>query len=351
MSRPGVVRLDAASAAVAVASPFAEEDLSLAGGVAALVVADPDVVAWRAWRSAAGDGPVARLPCVTVARPPALGAGDAEALGFDLVLAPDGGTWTGHDDPDGAAAGLVAAVEASPDAAWALVQLVRAGVSHDVDRGLWAESLVYGLLQTGPAFAAWRAARPAPPARAPEERPAVAVEHGDGEVVVALDRPHVRNAFDARTRDELVEVLRALGTGPPGGRVRLTGRGPAFCSGGDLSEFGTQHDAVLAHAVRAARNPARWLARLAGRVTLVADVHGACIGAGVELAAYAGEVVASEDAFFALPEVGMGLVPGAGGTVSVPRRVGRARFLWMALTGARLDARTARAWGLVDRLV
>jgi enoyl-CoA hydratase/carnithine racemase len=62
-------------------------------------------------------------------------------------------------------------------------------------------------------------------------------------------------------------------------------------------------------------------------------------------------VVATEDAWFALPEVGMGLIPGAGGTMSVPRRIGRQRTARLALTGERLDAVTARAWRLVDEIV
>jgi enoyl-CoA hydratase/carnithine racemase len=81
-----------------------------------------------------------------------------------------------------------------------------------------------------------------------------------------------------------------------------------------------------------------------------AEVQGACVGAGVELAAWAADVVAAEDAFFRLPEVAMGLIPGAGGTVSLPRRIGRQRTAWLAITGSRLDAATARAWGLVDRI-
>ena len=87
---------------------------------------------------------------------------------------------------------------------------------------------------------------------------------------------------------------------------------------------------------------------LAGRVRF--EVHGACIGAGAELPAFSREVVARGDAFFALPEVGFGLVPGAGGTASLPRRIGRQRTAWLALTGERIDAATALAWGLIDEV-
>ena len=90
------------------------------------------------------------------------------------------------------------------------------------------------------------------------------------------------------------------------------------------------------------------LARIARRVR--AELHGACVGAGIELPAFASRVVAREDAFFQLPELSMGLIPGAGGTVSLPRRIGRQRTAWLALTGARLEAATALDWGLVDEL-
>ena len=61
-------------------------------------------------------------------------------------------------------------------------------------------------------------------------------------------------------------------------------------------------------------------------------------------------MIARSDATFQLPELSMGLVPGAGGTVSIPRRIGRERFAQMALTGATIDATTALSWGLVDEI-
>jgi enoyl-CoA hydratase/carnithine racemase len=81
-----------------------------------------------------------------------------------------------------------------------------------------------------------------------------------------------------------------------------------------------------------------------------ARVHGACIGAGAELPAFVGRVVAAEGTFFQLPELSMGLVPGAGGTASLPRRIGRQRTAWMALSGERVDVETALRWGLVDEI-
>jgi enoyl-CoA hydratase/carnithine racemase len=90
------------------------------------------------------------------------------------------------------------------------------------------------------------------------------------------------------------------------------------------------------------------VATLASKVEV--RVHGSCVGAGMELPAFAGRVVAHPAARFALPELSLGLVPGAGGTVSLPRRIGRHRTALLGLTGAVIDAPTALAWGLVDEL-
>jgi enoyl-CoA hydratase/carnithine racemase len=79
-------------------------------------------------------------------------------------------------------------------------------------------------------------------------------------------------------------------------------------------------------------------------------IHGACIGAGVEISAFAGRVTAAPAAWFQLPELAMGLIPGAGGCVSVPRRIGRQRAALMMLSGQRIDAQTALRWGLIDAI-
>jgi enoyl-CoA hydratase/carnithine racemase len=81
-----------------------------------------------------------------------------------------------------------------------------------------------------------------------------------------------------------------------------------------------------------------------------AHLHGACMGAGIELAAFARRVVAAADAAIGLPEVTLGLIPGAGGTISLPRRIGRHRTALLALSGKNVDAATALEWGLVDEV-
>jgi enoyl-CoA hydratase/carnithine racemase len=201
------------------------------------------------------------------------------------------------------------------------------------------------MLQTGPELAACGPpATPSPPSL----EPAVLMERNGARLDLTLNRPRRHNAFSAEMRDALVEALRVVVGDASISEVVVRGAGASFSSGGDLEEFGTRPDPATAHAIRSTRNAARLLADCAGRVRF--EVHGACIGAGVELPAFAARVVARAGAFFELPEVAMGLVPGAGGTVSIPRRIGRQRTAQFALAGQRVDAETAWRWGLVDDL-
>jgi enoyl-CoA hydratase/carnithine racemase len=216
--------------------------------------------------------------------------------------------------------------------------------------GLVAESALYSALQAGPEHRAWRAAtpvahRPGADGDDDDSGERVRVERVGDQLRIALARPERRNALDVAMRDQLLAAL-AIAEADPDLHVVLGGDGPSFCAGGDLDEFGTAPDPATAHLVRLRRSVGAALHRLATRTTV--HVHGANAGSGVELAAFAGRVVAGPDATFVLPELAMGLVPGAGGTVSLPRRIGRHRTAWLALTGRPVDAATARAWGLVD---
>jgi enoyl-CoA hydratase/carnithine racemase len=252
---------------------------------------------------------------------------------------------------DEAVARLEAAVARSPRAAVACGQLVRqtAALAPQPGAGttaaLAAEAAAYSLLLGGPEFARWLAERGASRRREPPPEPVHLTREGAG-LLIVLDDPGRRNAFSARMREALFDAMVLAQADDTIGSVTLRGTGPAFCAGGDLDEFGTAEDLVAAYMVRLARAPWRKLDRIAHKVTVYA--HGACVGAGTEISAYAGRVVAAPDAFFALPEVQMGLVPGAGGSVSVPRRIGRWRAAWLMLTGDRLPAPAALRWGLAD---
>jgi enoyl-CoA hydratase/carnithine racemase len=163
---------------------------------------------------------------------------------------------------------------------------------------------------------------------------------------IALARPERRNALSVELRDALVEALDLAVADPSIESVAIAGDGPDFCAGGDLAEFGTAPDPATAHAVRSARSPAAAVVACRDRVDF--RLHGACVGAGAELAAFGRRVIAGADTWFQLPELGFGLIPGAGGCVSLVRRIGRQRTAWLAVSGERIDAATALAWGLVD---
>ncbi len=277
---------------------------------------------------------LATLPTVVVS----VGArADAPPGWADLAVAP----------ASAELATVTATVAARPMAATVLAVLLRTGGGRSVAAGLVAESTAYGLLQAGPEFAAWREATPARH-RPDEDRPAVLVERDGDELTVTLHRPSVRNALDAAMRDELVAALDLPARDPTIARVHLRGAGDSFCSGGDLDEFGSRPDPVAAHLLRLVRSPARALAAVADRT--VAHLHGHAYGSGIELAAGCAQVVAAPSTRIALPEVRIGLVPGAGGTVTLPRRIGRHATLSLALGHESIDAETALGWGLVDEV-
>ncbi len=287
---------------------------------------------------------LAQLPCPTIGVGKPVGLADRIAPHLDVLL-----------DHRAQVDLVLSAIETSPLAAASLVQLLRMSETLDVHKGLIAESLVYSMLQSGPEFGGWltryRAAHPINPLKpntGSDSEPAVRIQRSGDRLRLTLNRPARRNAFSMEIRDGLAEGLALAAADPSLLEIVLSGEGEVFCSGGDLDEFGTLPDPSTAHAIRSARNVGRQLAQCASRVRV--EVHGACIGAGIELPAFASRIVARPGTFFSLPEVSMGLVPGAGGTTSIPRRIGRQRTAWWALTGARIDTQTALDWGLIDEI-
>ncbi len=283
---------------------------------------------------------LAILPCVTIAIESGVDSASLSALAdaCDVRVA-----------SEGALAPIEATLARTPIAAVAYAQLLRAAPRRSVYEGLVAESFVYSTLQAGAEFGAWLDARRKRRKQVRAEvDPPVRMDRVRDQLEIHLTRAAKHNAFSRAMRDGLSEALQLALADPSIDEVILSGEGPSFCSGGDLDEFGSFPDPAAAHAIRTTRSPALLLSRLADRVRV--EVHGACIGAGVELPAFTSRVIADEDAFFQLPEVALGLVPGAGGTASLPRRIGRQRTAWLGLSAERIDARTALAWGLVDEV-
>lgn len=261
------------------------------------------------------------------------------------VLAPrgPGATWVAADAA--ALERIELGVAAAPRAAATLAEVLRVTSQVGVVDGIAAESHAYSMLLASEEFARWRASRPS--ASLPPEGDMPVRMERDGDLLrVVLDRPRRRNAFGRAVRDGMLDAIDLAMVDASIAQVELSGAGPCFCSGGDLDEFGTARDVGEAHRVRMRAHAGLALSRLAERLTV--RVHGACIGAGVELPAFANRVVARDGTWFQLPELAMGLIPGAGGTVSLTRRIGRWRTAYLALTGDRLDLATGLAWGLVD---
>ncbi len=244
---------------------------------------------------------------------------------------------------------LQAVVTEAPIAAVVLDAVLRQTEHLTPARGLAAEAHAYGALLAGKEFARWREANPTdstPGSADPASRPRVRATREDDRLEIVLDHPEVHNAFDAAMRDELCGAL-DIARADPDLAVRLSGAGPSFCAGGALWEFGVTEPASTIP-IRRLRSPTARLLELGARAEV--RLHGACVGAGIEMGAAAGRVVAAPDAIARLPEVSMGLIPGAGGTVSLVQRIGRHATARLALCGHAVDASEMLALGLVDEI-
>lgn len=274
------------------------------------------------------------LPCPTIA----LGT-TAHPLApvFDVVL-PDTTELTR----------ITANIAQTPLAALVLVQVLRRTEGLAMQAALTVESLGYATLQTGAEFQRWLATR-APLDIPTDTEPPLQLQRDGNTVRLRLNRPAQRNAITVKLRDALCEALQLVVLDPSIQRVDIRGNGACFSIGGALEEFGSIGDGSVAHAIRSVRLPANLLAQCGERVEF--HVHSACIGAGAEIPAFGARVTASRNAFFQLPELQFGLIPGAGGCVSLPRRIGRQRTAYMALSMKKINAATALAWGLIDAIV
>ena len=319
---------------------------ALFGRPLVLFEATPDSLPSSAAARATLHARLGELPCPVIAiqapdkHPPAAGLAELTELA-DVVVS-----------SLREAQSLVRNICANPLAAMVLVQLLRHNARVGMADGLFAESLAYATLQGGAEFQAFlhtrAAAGAAPAAPAPVDEPAVRLSRTDDVLGITLNQPGRRNALSIAMRDGLIEALQLLAADGSLRTAIIDGAGACFCTGGDLDEFGLAGDPAAAHAIRSTRNAGRLIAEQAARIEC--RVHRACIGSGIELPAFAGRIVASPDTIFQLPEITMGLIPGAGGTVSITRRIGRQRTAYMALSARRINAQTALAWGLVDAI-
>ncbi|MFC1982832.1 enoyl-CoA hydratase/isomerase family protein [Chloroflexota bacterium] len=172
----------------------------------------------------------------------------------------------------------------------------------------------------------------------------------DGVGYVILNRPQALNAYSLQMRDELYEVLGAIRDDPEVKVAIFQGAGEeAFCAGADLTEFLTAPSPVIARQARWERDI--WGLFLGISKPLIAALHGYVLGSGIEIALCCDIGLASEDAQFGLPEVGLGIIPAAGGSQTLPRTIGRSRALEILLTGRWIEADEAHHLKLVNRVV
>jgi enoyl-CoA hydratase len=193
--------------------------------------------------------------------------------------------------------------------------------------------------------------RRARPLRMPRAAPSAPVLYEkDGPIaIVSLNRPHVLNAYDVGMRDALYAHLQAVRDDPEVRVMLLRGNGPAFCTGGDLREFGSAPSPVVARDVRWRRDV--WGLLRALPMPTLAAVHGYTVGGGFEVALLCDLCIAADDTRLSYPETGLGMIPGVAGTQTTTRLLGVGRAFDLVLTGRWLDARAARRLGLVARVV
>jgi len=175
----------------------------------------------------------------------------------------------------------------------------------------------------------------------------------EGVRTLTLDRPDVLNSFNARMAAELVDSLRAAAEDDAVRAVLLTANGRAFCAGQDLAdvlpsagasspdlgEVVARQYTPIVHAIRTIEKP------------VVCGVNGVAAGAGANIAFACDLVLAAESATFIQSFAKIGLIPDSGGTYFLPRIVGMQRAAALAMLGDKLDANTAKSWGLVYDVV
>lgn len=281
---------------------------------------------------------------------------DIRAFDLALTIAPNAPSpWVSIDARrfDAHVTRLVHHVGTNPVAACTMARVLRLTEDMAFDASLEVESMAYSMLLAGEEFRNWRKQRDD---RSVGHTQAVGTgqalvryDRMDDRVTLTLQSPQNHNAMTAAMRDALFEGVANVLDDPSKPSLYLQAEGKSFSTGGHLPEFGTADDVARAHYVRSFRSAALLIHRLGERAEVL--LNGACIGSGIELGAAASRRYAAPNMFAQLPEVGMGLIPGAGGCVTIARAVGRHRCLWMALSGARVKAATALAWGLVHQIV
>ena len=166
--------------------------------------------------------------------------------------------------------------------------------------------------------------------------------------IVTLNRPKALNALNDALMTELGQALKAFDADDAIGCIILTGSERAFAAGADIGAMATYSFTDVYKGDYITRN---WETIRSIRKPVIAAVSGFALGGGCELAMMCDFIIAADNARFGQPEIKLGVIPGAGGTQRLPRAVGKAKAMDMALTGRMMDAAEAERAGLVSRVV
>ena len=178
--------------------------------------------------------------------------------------------------------------------------------------------------------------------------PTVLVETQGRVGVLTLNRPAQLNALNDQLMDELGAALQAFDANPDIGAIVITGSAKAFAAGADITVMA---DYTYADAYNGNFITRNWETITRIRKPVLAAVAGFAMGGGCELALSCDIVVAAESAKFALPEIKLAVMPGAGGTQRLPRAIGKAKAMDMCLSARMMNAEEADRYGLVSRVV
>ena len=173
----------------------------------------------------------------------------------------------------------------------------------------------------------------------------VVIRHEGCVSIVTLNRPEARNALNAELADALPRAIAECDARAETRAIVVTGADPAFCAGFDL------HDVGAGRRAGANEHPGYWGPFPPTRSPIIGAINGAAVTGGLEIAVSCDFLIASDRARFADTHVKVGMVPGWGLTIVLPRLVGPSRALQMSLTGTFVDAETALSWGLVNEVV
>ncbi|MCT9810245.1 enoyl-CoA hydratase [Acidovorax sp. Be4] len=166
--------------------------------------------------------------------------------------------------------------------------------------------------------------------------------------VITLNRPKQLNALNEQLMTELGTVLKAFDADEKIGCIIITGSEKSFAAGADI---GAMANYSFVDAYKGDYITRNWETIRSIRKPVIAAVAGFALGGGCELAMMCDFIIAADNARFGQPEIKLGVIPGAGGTQRLPRAVGKAKAMDMALTGRMMDATEAERSGLVSRVV